>query len=334
MGQAILIKTGFAGGNGGNGSGNNNSEDQNITGWQVKTNIITTNGYFSVPKAKDQEFHVRIFGGGGGGYIGGGGGGNMNNDTLILNQGESIQVSIGAAGSVNGVGGTTSFGTYLSATGGQCGGPKQGGNGGTGGGGVLEKTTSSSQGYKSYSTGYMANGGSGTYGGGGGGSFSANDGDSVSYCYGGKGGTYGGDGYGGSNGTNTLSMTELDFVGEGKARNSNSGSGSGGYGGDGGYNLGGGGGGYGGNGGNSMQNVYRQNSASQYVYDIYTHWGYGGGGGYGGKGGDGYATSSAGYGGGGGGYGPSNYGAGGRGDNGTGKAGVCIITYQAPIYKN
>ena len=333
MGQAILIKAGFGGGNGGGNS--NSGEDANITGWHVKTEIITTNGYFSVPKAKDQEFHVRLFGGGGGGGDGGygtyanyggrgGGGGNMNNDTLILNQGESIQISIGAGGSAESKGGTTSFGTYLSATGGESPSFKYGGNGGTGGGGIWAHYR-----YGAIRTVYdYSGGGNGTYGGGGGCTFSIYDSnDQLWKSNAGKGGTYGGDGDGGKNGTNTIGMTGLDFVGEGKARGSNLDFASGGYGGCGGFNLGGGGG-YGGDGGNGISNNDSGHSGTTYYIAA------GGGGGYGGKGGDGYATNTHAYGGGGGGYGPSNYGAGGRGDRQSGKAGVCIITYQAPVYSN
>ena len=333
MGQAILIKAGFGGGNGGS---NNSGEDANITGWQVKTEIITTNGYFSVPKAKDQEFHVRIFGGGGGGsrgynFVGvGGGGGNMNNDTFILNKLESIQVSIGAGGSACGNGGTTSFGTYLSATGGEAGNNWScGGNGGSGGGGAMcyHKDYSDLQ-----SVYFIVNGGSGSYGGGGGSDASLRyDKTSVTsetkYCYGGKGGTYGGNGNSNKVGTNTLGMVELDFVGEGKTYGYMCG--SGGYGGDGGRNIYGGGGGYGAAGGNSASGSQEVSRDGYYYYT-----GFGGGGGYGGNGGDAYIQNLNAYGGYGGGYGPENYGRGGRGDNQSGKAGIVIITYQAPIYSN
>ena len=62
------------------------------------TNVIISNGIFQVPEAKDQSFDVRIFGGGGGGSTYGGGGGWMNNDTLILNYGMAIPISIGECG--------------------------------------------------------------------------------------------------------------------------------------------------------------------------------------------------------------------------------------------
>ena len=336
MGQAILIKAGFGGGNGGSNSG----EDANITGWHVKTEIITTNGYFSVPKAKNQEFHVRLFGGGGGAggmstnskCCGGGGGGNMNNSTLILNKLDSVQVSIGKGGSFNGVGGTTAFGTYLSATGGRSCNVgyyeynSDGGCGGTGGGGCTYIRSGEYGGVTELRQGV---GGNATYGGGGGSYFANTDSDDVKIRAGGLGGIYGGNGSSTTgnvnNGTNTIGMPNLDFVGEGKAGDTGMSSfyhvdkmysGGGGYGGCGGSKCGGGGG-YGADGGNG--------------YSGYRVCG-GGGGGYGGKGGD----ASNGYAGYGGGYGPENYGRGGGSAKSTlnGKSGVCIITYQAPVYSN
>ena len=347
MGQAILIKAGFCGGNGGsNNSGNNGSgEDSNIAGWQVKTEIFTTNGYFTVPKAKDQEFHVRLFGGGGStsGYCGGGGGGNMNNDTLILNKAESIQISIGKGGTNNSNGGTTAFGKYLSATGGERGHEEiytnytvcRGGNGGTGGGGYADAYYNK-----------VAAGGNGTYGGGGGAYdiYKGNMNYTIKNCVfnkGGLGGIYGGNGYGGAgvinNGTNTMGNVELEFTGDGLQGNSYSyysTGGGGGYGGRGGPYYGGGGG-YGGNGGNGESYISNQTSPAGST-ERYTECGGGGGGGYGGDGGDGgksstYAATICG--GGGGGYGPENYGCG-AGYNMSAKAGVVIITYQAPIYSN
>ena len=216
MGEALIIRSG-----GGYNSGSGSGEDKNIIGWQVKTEVYKSNGYFSVPKAKDQEFHVRIFGGGGGfgssNISGGGGGGNMNNDTLILNRGQSIQITIGAGGVRNGNGGITAFGTYLSATGGERGSGEMwcgnGGNGGAGGGATMSQNSGGDN--------KIGRGGNATYGGGGGvnggwwyGSYPNN------VAKGGHGGTYGGNGGGCTfptiMGTNTVSNTTLEFVGEGK----------------------------------------------------------------------------------------------------------------------
>ena len=330
MGEAMIIRAG-----GGYNSNGSSGEDKNIIGWQTKTEIFTTNGYFTVPKAKDQEFHVRLFGGGGGAsYVlaggmnwstyAGGGGGNMNNNTFILNQLESVQISIGSGGgnapyeANGGSGGITAFGKYISATGGggagcfrAMAGDIYGGHGGTGGGTAY---------YKNNVTG----GGNGIYGGGGGSTTAYRDYNNV-YSNSGLGGIYGGNGYGGGgvikDGTNTMGNVELEFTGPGNKGGGYYYIGGGGYGGCGG-SMYGGGGGYGANGGNGTGS---DNALAC-----------GGGGGYGGKGGDGRLVNGSLYGGYGGGYGPENYGRGGGSDPSTmnGKSGCIIITYQAPIYKN
>ena len=358
MGEALIIRSGGGMSNG---------------GYIPKTEIITVNQSFIVPEAKGQQFAVRIFGGGGGmgKANGGGGGGNMNNGVFILEKGIKIDITIGSGG-VNGSnatnGGTTSFGTYLSATGGECGNMRNGGNGGTGGGGVCTMSGTSKSG----------NGGHGTYGGGGGGgvlkgTFNMNNGG------GGNGGIYGGGGAGfmyggisiggwgnggcvnnniiGENGLNTIGMG-LEFEGFGltklvkhytKADK---------------YNnifdyttikndILSAGGGYGGNAGYTSIEYYNNGDLK------YT--GFGGGGGYGGNGGNGstysggggggygndggdgsfsYSSSGYGYAGGGGGYGPDGYGHGGGGGCGfaynkanhlQAKSGICIISYMQPI---
>ena len=100
-----------------------------------KIEVITTTQVWTVPKAENDTFDVLIFGGGGAGMNGGGGGGGwMNNNTLILGNGATISITIGK-GSNTGTGGTTTFGTYLSASGGTAGSTFSGGSGGSGGGG-------------------------------------------------------------------------------------------------------------------------------------------------------------------------------------------------------
>mgnify|MGYP004625071053 CR=1 FL=1 len=326
MGEALLTKYG-----GGKSSG----------GYILQTKIFTQNGYFTVPEAKDQQFAVRIFGGGGsagmssayGGGWSGGGGGNMNNAILRLNKGQSIPVTIGNGGITvahytSGSygydpknGNTSSFGTYLSATGGEHAGNNSGGSGGTGGGSASNNGVGGDGTYGGGGGGVLKGGNGGTYGGGGGVSGSNSYGISL-----------GGYGHGGNasaqatNGKNTLGMY-LDFEGIGLKGNGTY-AGGGGYGGSGGgdnttqtstgYGYGGGGGGgYGANGGH-----YKYSGGS------------GGGGGYGGKGGD-ASVAGGGYGGG---YGPENYGRGGMniGISGDteyidGKSGICIISYLAPI---
>ena len=308
-----------------------------LQGWStkpvLKTEVITKTQTWTVPDGVT-SVNVFLFGGGGGGgsnarsegeeraYGGGGGGGYMAKSTFTVTPKQSINVTIGAGGAVGQAGGTTSFGSLLSAQGGSAGENARvdgtrgyGGKGGDGGSGGAGNTGT----YLSYfvncgaggngaqfgggAGSYEANGGNGgTYGGGGG----AGDSDSGSYS-GGTGGQYGGAGgdsrQNGTDGTDTTNIADIDFKGLGKAGTRYSvvggGGGGGGYGGNGGEGgvyEGGGGGGYGGNGGNSG----------------------GGGGGYG----------APAYGKGGGGYGVNNYGHGGDVAS-AGASGICIITYVA-----
>ena len=350
MGEALIIRSGGGMSNG---------------GYIPKTELIKVNQSFMVPKAKGQQFSVRIFGGGGGVGVsnGGGGGGNMNYAVLNLPEGSKIDIIIGAGGTNKNNGGTTSFGTYLSATGGECGNRFNGGNGGTGGGGSRP-----------------GSGGSGTYGGGGGGCYLFNmyvDKNKV-ISAGGNGGIYGGGGGGynrggisvggwgngccainninAEDGLNTIGMG-LEFEGFGlaggikvyssidKYNNIYKCTDSLGFG----YHKAGGG--YGGNGGyTAIYNYIR-------FEEQWNFTGYGGGGGYGGNGGNGtdqsggggggygndggdgsfeYSSSGPGYGGGGGGYGPDGYGHGAGGylykrNVSKAKSGICIISYMQPI---
>ena len=118
------------------------SSSSSGSGIALHTEYILFNQDWTVPSgAKNNEFSVRIFGAGG---INSGGSGWMNNDVFTnLNPGQNIPIVIGPE--ISGLrfnfstgedGGTSSFGTYLSANGGQgvnCGMPKHGGNGGSGG---------------------------------------------------------------------------------------------------------------------------------------------------------------------------------------------------------
>ena len=347
MGEAIITsRTGIIG----PGSSSNS---------ELKTVIFKQSDTFIVPKARNQQFSVRIFGGGGGGggdnykgSQGGGGGGWMNNAILTINQGDIVQVTIGKGG-VGAIvpnsgskanylrgsnGGTSSFGTYLSALGGTSVAGK-GGDGGSGGGMFGGGTLLNG------GTGYQFGGGGGNYLGGNGGKWGGGGGSGTNNVDLNKshiprgGCLYGNSqnmneitGYSGlggngivyerstphaaENGTNTIGNTEVPESLQGPG--TTSGSGGGGYGGCGGK-IYGGGGGYGANGGNYG----------------------GGGGGYGGKGGD--------YGGGGGSYGPGGtgpdrdtndiskvdgiFGGGGAGCGfykqhcGNGGDGICIIQY-------
>ena len=149
----------------------------------------------------DQAFHIRIFGGGGAGtneeqgtgLYGGkmaGAGGCMNNATFAILPGEQIPIIIGPGSSTYlANGGTTSFGTYLSALGGYS--VSSGGaiaskqsNGGSGGGGGYGKS------------GYGGNngGGGGAYGHGGQGEILGNANSASNGTYGGGGGGLSGSG--------------------------------------------------------------------------------------------------------------------------------------------
>ena len=252
------------------------------------TEIFTKDTIWLVPtNIKNKQIDVRIFGGGGGGLtifnesnnkitnVCAGGGGWMNNKLISVTSGEIIEILIGRGGTrriinlttqfydylnfPNTNGGTTFFGTYLSANGGSGGSSYGGGNGGAGGG----------TDYYNGGTGYQFGGGSGYFGGnggiwGGGGA----GGYHMASNTAGIGGTYGGNGSyhsnNAENGTNTIGWVNVSkyindnyMTGTGKGGKGGR-SGGGGFGGCGGNNYGGGGG-YAANGGNN----------------------YGGGGGYG-----------------------------------------------------
>ncbi len=270
MGEAILVKAGGLGGNGGS-----DPEDQNIVDWQLKTELITESKEFIVPKAKNQQFSVRLFGAGGThpvlkgmgwtkyAYIPGASG-NMNNGQFKLNRGDTIPIVIGDGGNISTIkaGGTTSFGTYLSATGGGIADyvNNNGADGGVGSPAYIEingstavyASNESHSYYSDFNIYSKTNAGKSYYGGGSGGC--GFKGTSVScYLKGANGGIYGGGGgsangqattIGGtncgnggndktnaSNGINTLSTILNEFNGYGSGRGKYGG--GGGYGGSG-----------------------------------------------------------------------------------------------------
>lgn len=334
------------------------------------TSIILQSQNYTIGPHKG-NISVLIFGaGGGGGYYGGGGGGWMNNGEFNIPNNTIVPVTIGFGGTYNNSnrsgtsGGTTSFGSYLSASGGEGAANSGGGNGSSGGSGMAHA-----------GIGYQFGGGGGrdgtpggdggTYGGGGGGGSSGGNGGNGGIYGGGGGsingtpgigGTYGGNGANDTimaeNGTNTLNNIDIspNLRGAG-IRGSNYG-GGGGYGGNGGNGRyqsrgeagGGGGGGYGSNGGSCSGSMWTQwGSGGGGGYGRGADGGnnYGGGGGYFARGGNGrgYADGRPGYGGGGG-YGPGGdtnksggIGAGGGGGWGNavgdGGSGICIIQYYA-----
>ena len=181
MAEAIISRRG---GNGGGGGG----------GGILITNTFVDNTSFVVPNHTG-NISVRIFGGGGGGSRvsswggAGGGGGWMNNGEFTIANGTSVQITLGMGGGSAMAGGTSSFGTYLSANGGEGGKYCNGGNGGSGGGGG---------GYVQGSS--LANGGIGYQFGGGGSSWNG---------YGGNGGPWGGGGgAGNTNGGNGVCIIQ------------------------------------------------------------------------------------------------------------------------------
>lgn len=331
MAEVIIARGGIGGGSSGNGNGD--GLPQHIV-------MIKTNMNWVAPDNITGEAHIICYGAGGGGACnnnknnggGGGGGGWFNEIDVALTPGASYTVTIGAGGgratwnnssksySHATSGGTTSFGTILSASGGSFGNIVNGGSGGSGGG-----------------AGCRGSGGTGYQFGGGG--------------YGGNGGIWGGAGslgktagtFGGTPGNNGTRVDGINYsyskyfkmlttnnlYGGGLSLRSNgsiyyqgavdlygNGAGGGGYGGNspcsGDASRGCGGGGYGADGGLG-------NSSNQYIGA--------GGGGYGGKGQDCYDVCA---GGGGGGF--FEYGGwGGSGDHNhghNGGNGVCVIFYN------
>lgn len=119
--------------------------------------IITEDQTWTAPEAKDQEFEVSVWGGGGAGSIAtfeepvtgaGGGSGYMKSGKFTIPSGETVDIKIGQGGKgcigttasafvnayIGKSGGSTTFGRYLSAGGGQGGNYDQGGIGGYNGG--------------------------------------------------------------------------------------------------------------------------------------------------------------------------------------------------------
>ena len=287
------------------------------------TETIEATKNWTNPSYNDRPVMVTVVGAGGGGYDDyGGNGASVASGTFSLAKGEVVKVTIAAA--TSGAGGASSFGTYLSASGGARGsstkygvgannGGAPGGNrynmpgeyGGNGGKVVSTSATGlkGTAGTRTIGMGLEFEG-TGAAGLGG----SAGSASTKAGGYGGNGGSggYGGPGgKGGNGGTGGITAA----------------------GGDGGS---GGGGGYGGVGGDGGTGGPGNNKVGGSSSDIGGSGGHGGGGGYGaaggkgGNGGNGPMADTTGYGaggkggnGGGGGYGPG--GKGGNGGTGGGR---------------
>jgi len=118
----------------GQGSGGDNSYTVEEDGIFYRVHEFTSSGTFSVQAAAEYRVLV-IAGGGANGRYGGGGAGGMQDRFLDLTAGD-ITVTVGAAG-IGGNGGSSSFGSHISCSGGGLGGADQvnGSGGGSGGGG-------------------------------------------------------------------------------------------------------------------------------------------------------------------------------------------------------
>jgi len=127
-------------------------------GYVYREVFITKDENWQVPKAKDQEFDVTVYGAGGSGscdgnFFGpvcgaGGGSGYMARGNFIIPEGERVKIEIGAGGPgaygktatdfegqmIGQTGGTTYFGNYISAAGGAGAYRSIGGQGGHNGG--------------------------------------------------------------------------------------------------------------------------------------------------------------------------------------------------------
>ncbi|MBR3600453.1 MAG: hypothetical protein IKL53_11335 [Lachnospiraceae bacterium] len=322
MGEALMFRAGSGGG-------------IEVDPYKLVTEIYENNAVFTMPSGvKDNQIHVRIFGGGGSGanrimpstwvtdrdqtdFGSGGGSGWMNNGFVSLVVGSKVNITIGAGGKATinktsagygNSGGTSTFGSYLSANGGEAGQSLMGMYGGNGGSG----------------------GGSGGDGGCGGIGYQFGGGGSVQGWQQSNGGMYGGLGGNGNNkptnGINTIATTNesdpyiSDSIGYGLADLSSFTLWSTTY-------YAGGGGGLGGNGGaGGYLKYYCSNNSKWYNYAM----GGGGGGGYGKNG-----YGGKGPGGGGGGYGPGgDYGNDGIRGGGGGAGGFCYCLNANPRYNN
>ena len=221
MSDAIIQKSGILN----NMTVINRYEDRYINNYIYKsyklhTEIITANVEWEVPEHSG-TISVLCYGGGGAGGNAGGSGGFVNSGEFDISAGQRIPITIGAGGtSRDAAGGTTSFGTYISANGGSMNsGGSTGGNSnanaylfGAGAGSNSRKNNAGiyggGGGGQLFESSIVITLGGGTYGGGGGGYAKYKFWGELGTLYfpssqsrnyvsnGGRGGTYGGGGAG------------------------------------------------------------------------------------------------------------------------------------------
>ena len=102
----------------------------------TKMEFITATGttWTQTGKTDLKRIRVTCYGGGGGGGSGTGGGGGGGIGFVVLEASAvttNVTVTVGAGGAIDATGGTSSFGSYISATGGSPGTNLNGGAGGT-----------------------------------------------------------------------------------------------------------------------------------------------------------------------------------------------------------
>lgn len=188
---------------------------KNDKGTLISISTFTSNGTFTMPVGCSKVL-VQVVGGGGGscGYCESGGAGGFAEGFYSISPGTNVSVTIGGGGGAGGYysgcgnGGTTSFGSYISASGGY--GANQnyshgGGHGGVGSGGQINL-------YGGTGTGHANGGSHGQSGAGGGSYFGGPPGKTRGQTWGNFSGAYGtgatgdrgNDGHHGDNGVQGL----------------------------------------------------------------------------------------------------------------------------------
>jgi hypothetical protein len=180
-----------------------------VGGRLIGVQVFTASGTYT-KTAGTTSCVVQLVGGGGGSCAvgsGGGGGGGGYSCKRVTSIGATETVTIGAGGTVNGTGGTTSFGSHCSATGGSPGGGTAGGAGGAGSSGDYNLTGSAGGYGGSWSANtYHGHGGASFFGGGAAGDL--NRGAGVNSAANSGGGGSGGTASGGTGGSGLVVIHE------------------------------------------------------------------------------------------------------------------------------